>query len=234
VTQREALTRRSAARRDAAGHRHRDLAGRPCPRGGRRDVARRRHLAAGHRHVKSSCRASRRCSPAMDGIGARSPAWRGRRRDGPEASPGSGSGWRPPKRWRWPSASRWSPSEAGRAARRGGGGGPGDRRPAPRAAAARRPVRPLPRDAAGTQLVIGAELPDLPADAVIVAVDLAGRAPGAAVARGDAATDRLPGVMLRLGAVRLARGGLGRPRAGGPEYVTLRGACRRRRAPRKE
>jgi tRNA threonylcarbamoyl adenosine modification protein YeaZ len=74
---------------------------------------------------------------------------------------------------------------------------------------------------AGTQLVIGAELPDLPADAVIVAVDLAGRAPGAAVARGDAATDRLPGVMLRLGAVRLAAGDSDDPAQVVPEYVTL-------------
>ena len=78
---------------------------------------------------------------------------------------------------------------------------------------------------AGTQLVIGAGLPDLPADAVIVAVDLAGRAPDAAVARGDAATDRLPGVLLRLAAVRLAAGDSDDPALVVPEYVTLpRGA----------
>ena len=78
---------------------------------------------------------------------------------------------------------------------------------------------------AGTQLVIGVALPDLPADAVLVAVDLAGRAPGEAVARGDAATDRLPGVLLRLGAVRLAAGDSDDPAQVVPEYVTLpRGA----------
>ena len=73
--------------------------------------------------------------------------------------------------------------------------------------------------------MIGVALPDLPADAVLVAVDLAGRAPGEAVARGDAATDRLPGVLLRLGAVRLAAGDSDDPAQVVPEYVTLpRGA----------
>jgi tRNA threonylcarbamoyl adenosine modification protein YeaZ len=74
---------------------------------------------------------------------------------------------------------------------------------------------------AGTQLAAGAALPDLPADAVIVAVDLAGRAPDAALARGEAATDRLPGVLLRLGAARLATGNADDPARVVPEYVSL-------------
>jgi hypothetical protein len=56
---------------------------------------------------------------------------------------------------------------------------------------------------------------------VIVAVDLAGRAPGAALARGEAATDRLPGVLLRLGAARLAVGDVDDPARVVPEYVSL-------------
>lgn len=78
----------------------------------------------------------------------------------------------------------------------------------------------------GTQLVTDAALPDLPADAVIVAVDLAGRVPDAALARGEAATDRLPGVLLRLGAARLAAGDADDPAGVAPEYVSLpRGAA---------
>ncbi len=74
---------------------------------------------------------------------------------------------------------------------------------------------------AGTQLVVGSDHPDLPADALLVAVDLAGRAPAAARARGEAATDRLPGVLLRLGAARLAAGDSDDPARVVPEYVTL-------------
>lgn len=74
---------------------------------------------------------------------------------------------------------------------------------------------------AGTRLAPGAELPDLPVDAVLVAVDLAGRAPDAALARGEAATDRFPGVLLRLGAARLAAGDADDPARVVPEYVSL-------------
>jgi tRNA threonylcarbamoyladenosine biosynthesis protein TsaB len=79
--------------------------------------------------------------------------------------------------------------------------------------------------AAGTRLVTGEEMPDVAPDAVPVAVDLAGRAPEAAVARGRAAMDRLPGVLLRLGAARLAAGRGDDPAEVVPEYVSLpRGA----------
>lgn len=78
---------------------------------------------------------------------------------------------------------------------------------------------------AGTRLVIGPDLPDLAADALLVAVDLAGRAPAAALARGEDATDRLPGVLLSLGAARLAARDSDDPARVVPEYVTLpRGA----------
>lgn len=74
---------------------------------------------------------------------------------------------------------------------------------------------------AGTRLATGADLPALPAGAVMVAVDLVGRAPDAALARGEAATDRLPGVLLRLGAARLAVGDADDPARVVPEYVSL-------------
>lgn len=73
----------------------------------------------------------------------------------------------------------------------------------------------------GTQLATGAELPAFPVGAVVVAVDLAGRAPDAALARGAAATDQLPGVLLRLGAARLAARDADDPARVVPEYVSL-------------
>ena len=79
--------------------------------------------------------------------------------------------------------------------------------------------------AAGTRLVTGDGLPDGSLEATTVAVDLAGRAPEAAVARGRAATDRFPGMLLRLGAARIAAGGADDPAQIVPEYVSLpRGA----------
>lgn len=78
----------------------------------------------------------------------------------------------------------------------------------------------------GTRLATGADLPDLPLGVVTVAVDLAGRAPDAALARGAAATDRLPGILLQLGAARLAAGHGDDPAHVVPEYVSLpRGAA---------
>lgn len=53
-----------------------------------------------------------------------------------------------------------------------------------------------------------------------VAVDLDGRAAADALARGRAAVERLPSVLLRLGADRLARGQTADPRTVVPEYVT--------------
>ncbi len=80
---------------------------------------------------------------------------------------------------------------------------------------------------AGTRVVIGDEMPDLAPGSVPVAVDLAARAPDAAVARGEAAIDRFPGMLLRLGAARLAAGGADEPAEVVPEYVSLpRGAAR--------
>jgi len=74
---------------------------------------------------------------------------------------------------------------------------------------------------AGTRLATGPDLPALPVGAVLVAVDLAGRAPAAALSRGEAATDRLPGVLLRLAAERLATGDADDPGRVVPEYVSL-------------
>lgn len=79
--------------------------------------------------------------------------------------------------------------------------------------------------AAGTRLAMGAGLPESAPGATVVAVDLAGRAPAGALARGLAATDRLPAVLLRLGAARLAAGPADDPADVVPDYVTLpRGA----------
>ena len=79
---------------------------------------------------------------------------------------------------------------------------------------------------AGTRLVTGDDGLDDPIEWVRVAVDLVGRAPEAAVARGEAAMDRLPGTLLRLGGARIAAGGADDPAFVVPEYVSLpRGAA---------
>ncbi len=69
-------------------------------------------------------------------------------------------------------------------------------------------------------LVKGGEEPELPPHAVVVAVDLPGRAPDDALARGDEAERALGPAMLRLGAEKLAAGGEDVALLG-PEYVTL-------------
>jgi tRNA threonylcarbamoyl adenosine modification protein YeaZ len=69
-------------------------------------------------------------------------------------------------------------------------------------------------------LVKGGEEPELPADAVLVAVDLPDRAPAAAMALGLRAEERLSAVLLVLGAARIAAGGDDVARLV-PEYVTL-------------
>ena len=69
-------------------------------------------------------------------------------------------------------------------------------------------------------LVKGGDEPDLPAGAVVVAVDLSARAPQDAIARGLAAEAGLPAALLRLGAPRIAAGGDDVARLV-PEYVTL-------------
>ncbi len=74
------------------------------------------------------------------------------------------------------------------------------------------PPIPLP---AGTE-------PDLAADEVLVALDLAGRAPDDALARGEAAHAGLGAALLALGATRLAEPGMvSELETLVPEYVTL-------------
>jgi tRNA threonylcarbamoyl adenosine modification protein YeaZ len=69
-------------------------------------------------------------------------------------------------------------------------------------------------------LVKGGEEPELPENAVLVAVDLPSRAPAEAIARGLTAESHLAAAMLRLGAARIAAGGDDVARLV-PEYVTL-------------
>jgi tRNA threonylcarbamoyl adenosine modification protein YeaZ len=69
-------------------------------------------------------------------------------------------------------------------------------------------------------LVKGGEEPELPANAVLVAVDLPSRAPAEAIARGLTAESHLAAAMLRLGSARIAAGGDDVAKLV-PEYVTL-------------
>jgi tRNA threonylcarbamoyl adenosine modification protein YeaZ len=69
-------------------------------------------------------------------------------------------------------------------------------------------------------LVKGGEEPELPEDAVLVAVDLPDRAPAGAMALGVGAEERLSAALLALGAARIAAGGDDVARLV-PEYVTL-------------
>jgi len=63
--------------------------------------------------------------------------------------------------------------------------------------------------------------PDLAGDEELVAVDLDGRAPADAVARGETARDGLPAALLRLGAARHAAGDVDDLARLVPEYVSL-------------
>lgn len=79
--------------------------------------------------------------------------------------------------------------------------------------------------AGGRALVVPAgEEVVVPGGTLLVAVDLAGRAPADALARGAAALEALPAALVRLGAARLARGERDDPATLAPEYVTLPGA----------
>ena len=81
--------------------------------------------------------------------------------------------------------------------------------------------RVVVRSGAPPLLVPGGVDPDLHPSETLVAVDLADRAPAAAVARGETARRGLAAALVRIGAARLAAGGaddLGRLV---PEYVTL-------------
>lgn len=70
-------------------------------------------------------------------------------------------------------------------------------------------------------IVIGAEAPPvLPDGAIELAVDLAGRAPEAALASGAAAVAGLPAALLRLGAARLAAGDADDPERLIPSYAS--------------
>lgn len=81
--------------------------------------------------------------------------------------------------------------------------------------------RTVVRPGAGPSLVRGGQDPDLEADEVLVAVDLDGRAPDEALARGEAARDGLGQALLRLGAARLRALPSGELSTAVPEYVTL-------------
>jgi tRNA threonylcarbamoyl adenosine modification protein YeaZ len=70
------------------------------------------------------------------------------------------------------------------------------------------------------RLVRGGEEPGVEPGTVVVAVDLPGRAPAAALALGELAEAGLSAAVLRLGALRLAAGGDDVARLV-PEYVTL-------------
>jgi tRNA threonylcarbamoyladenosine biosynthesis protein TsaB len=86
--------------------------------------------------------------------------------------------------------------------------------------------RVLVRDGVAELLPAGSE-PDLPAGTTLVAVDLDGRAPPAAVGRGERALAGLGRALLRLGAARL-NGGDGDDLARlVPDYVTLPRGIRR-------
>lgn len=71
------------------------------------------------------------------------------------------------------------------------------------------------------ELLPGGSEPDLAPGTTIVAVDLDGRAPAVACARGESARAGLGAALLGLGAARLADGSIDDPAALVPEYVTL-------------
>ena len=80
--------------------------------------------------------------------------------------------------------------------------------------------RVLVKDGEATLLPGGRE-PELPAGTALVAVDLDGRAPNDAVARGEQAVMGLGTALLRLGAARLSAGQRDDVALLVPEYVTL-------------
>lgn len=85
--------------------------------------------------------------------------------------------------------------------------------------------RVVARHGTPARLLPGGGEPELEAGETLVAVDLGGRAPADAVARGEAAREHLGRSLLRLGAVRL-RDGVSELETLVPEYVTLpRGAA---------
>ena len=80
--------------------------------------------------------------------------------------------------------------------------------------------RTVVRAGAAATLLPGGSEPDVDTDTVLVAIDLTGRAPEDAVARGEAARAGLGAALLRAGADRL-RTGVDELATLVPEYVTL-------------
>jgi len=81
--------------------------------------------------------------------------------------------------------------------------------------------RVLSRQGMLPRILPGGTDPDLDAGEQLVAVDLAGRAPSDAIARGDAALTGLGAAMMAIGARRLAAGDADDLARLVPEYVTL-------------
>jgi tRNA threonylcarbamoyl adenosine modification protein YeaZ len=81
--------------------------------------------------------------------------------------------------------------------------------------------RVLVRAGEPSRLLPGGTDPELRPGEVLLAVDLDGRAPADALARGADARDGLAAALLRLGAERLAQGGGDDLEALVPDYVTL-------------
>ena len=81
--------------------------------------------------------------------------------------------------------------------------------------------RVLVRSSGAPELLPGGREPSLRAGEGVVAVDLEGRAPADAVARGGRARDGLGAALLRMGAARLARDGSDDLARLVPDYVTL-------------
>ncbi|HET7474201.1 MAG TPA: tRNA (adenosine(37)-N6)-threonylcarbamoyltransferase complex dimerization subunit type 1 TsaB [Candidatus Limnocylindrales bacterium] len=81
--------------------------------------------------------------------------------------------------------------------------------------------RTVVRSDGPAELLPGGREPDLRDDDVLVAVDLDGRAPADAIARGEHARDGFATALLRLGAARLREDGGADLARLVPEYVTL-------------
>jgi tRNA threonylcarbamoyl adenosine modification protein YeaZ len=81
--------------------------------------------------------------------------------------------------------------------------------------------RVLVRPGHDARLLPGGTEPELAAGEVLVAVDLAGRAPDDAVARGERARAGLGAALVRIAAARIARGEADDLALLVPEYVTL-------------
>lgn len=81
--------------------------------------------------------------------------------------------------------------------------------------------RVLSRIGEPARILPGGDEPELRSTERLVAVDLDGRAPPDAVARGEAARDGLAAALLRDGAARLAAGDVDDLALLAPEYVTL-------------